>query len=135
MPLEFVNYQGTRLPDQVALKKRGVPRKTTKPEEKSFHKGWRVTGIPPGALDEAMSDHKRVSDMATKAGGKEIKPFDSALWIQNHRGKPVRSKPYELECAAKECAELAEKCGWTRIQVLEVKKVVNADPSLLKGKP
>lgn len=128
MPLEFVNYQGDKLPDPVALKKYAA-RKVVKPEEKSFHKGWKVVGVPPGALEEAREAHHRLQDMAAKAGGKEIKPFDPAAYLQNHKGKAVRSKPYEIESSAKDCAALAEKNGWTRVRIEEVKRDIRKPSS------
>lgn len=79
-------------------------------------------GIPPGALEEARDAHKRLQDMAAKAGGREIKPFDEQNWIQNHRGKAVRGKPYEIKASADECATLAEKAGWLRVRVEEIKR-------------
>jgi len=122
MALTFVNVNGDVLPDPVALKKEQKTAPKPKPEEKSFHKGWRVMGIPPGALAEARDAHKRLQDMAAKAGGREIKPFDEQNWIQNHRGKAVRSKPYEIESSAVECAALAEKVGWLRVRIEEIKR-------------
>lgn len=128
MPLEFENYLGERLPDQVALKAMTKPKKAEKKPDESYHKGWRVKGIPPGELEEAGEDHRRVELMARKSGGKEIKPFDPVLWLQKRRLKAVRSKPYEIHSSALECAAIAEKNGWLRVRVDEIKKAVAPQP-------
>ncbi len=133
MPLEFVNVNGVRITDaEIELRKDQARldasrRKRTSPDMKSFHKGWKVTGIPPGALDEARDSHRRLVEMAARSGGREIKPFDEIHWIQNHRGKAVRAKPYETRSAADDCAALAEKCGWTRVRIEEVKREAARD--------
>lgn len=59
MTLQFVNYQGQPLHickldlHQKERKTRAVP--------DSFHKGWRVQGIPPGALQKARDRHLMLS--------------------------------------------------------------------------
>lgn len=40
----------------------------------------------------------------------------------NAKLKPVRSRPYGIPDAAKQCAEMAEKAGWLRVQVVELKQ-------------
>lgn len=128
MPLEFVNVRGEVISNaQITLRKaeahqEAAWKKRAAPDLKAFHKGWKVTGIPPGALEEARNDHRRAEEMATRSGGKGIKPFDELHWTQNHRGKAVRAKPYETRSAAEGCATLAEKYGWTRVRIEEVKR-------------
>ena len=127
MPLEFVNIHGDRISDahithRKAQAQQDAARKKKAVDQKAFHKGWKVTGIPPGALDEARADHRRVAEAMTRSGGKEVKPFDEANWIQNCRGKAVRAKPYETQSAADECAALAQKCGWIRVRVEAVSR-------------
>lgn len=134
MPLEFVNVEGARITDaQIKARKQSArtdaSRRKKTADDKSFHKGWRVTGIPPGALDAARAARIRLCEMAAKAGGKQIKPFDEAAWLQKHKGKAVRAKPYELEQAARDCAALAAKAGWLRVQINEVKRDVRKSSS------
>lgn len=130
MPLQFVNVRGEVISDaKITLRKaqahqEAARKKRATPDVKAFHKGWKVTGIPPGALEEARDDHRRVAEMAARSGGRELKPFDEAGWMQNHRGKAVRAKPYETRGAADDCAALAERCGWTRLRIEEVKREV-----------
>lgn len=71
MPMRFVNIHGEVLPDPVARKLYSKASPRPKAEDKSYHKGWRVIGIPPGALEEARDDHRRVVEMAEKSGGRE----------------------------------------------------------------
>lgn len=121
MALTFVNVNGDVLPDPVALKQHQKAAPRPKPEEKSFHKGWRVMGIPPGAMEEARAEALRLGRIEEQ-NGRVAKEFDEQNWIQNHRGKAVRSKPYEIESSAMECAALAEKAGWLRVRIEEIKR-------------
>ena len=74
----------------------------------SVHKGWRVSGIRPGKLDEARQSHERLCQMAQKADHKPPKPFDKASWLRT----AVRSKPYILQKGAQQCKELTIKADW-----------------------
>lgn len=116
--LNFVNYKGESLPPPASTVPKLVKRRET-PD--SFHRGWRVVGIPPGAVEEAEQEHSR-RQIPLAAAGKESKPFDRGNWIMNAKKKPVRAKPYELPGSAKECAELAEKAGWLAVEIREIKK-------------
>ncbi|CUB01293.1 hypothetical protein Ga0061062_112141 [Comamonas thiooxydans] len=44
-------------------------RLAAKADPVSVHKGWRVSGIKPGMLDEAKQAHERLCQMAQKARG------------------------------------------------------------------
>ncbi|WP_233425209.1 hypothetical protein [Comamonas thiooxydans] len=90
----------------------------------SVHKGWRVSGIKPGMLDEAKQAHERLCQMAQKAGGKPPEPFDEGAWLRPAKRTAVRSKPYPLQEAAQLCKELAIKAGWLEVHLQEIKKVV-----------
>ena len=90
----------------------------------SVHKGWRVSGIKPGLLEEAKQAHGRLCQMAQKAGGKPLEPFDETAWLRTAKLTAVRSKPYILQEAALQCKELAIKAGWLDVQIQEVRKVV-----------
>lgn len=94
----------------------------------TFHKGWRVVGRPPGALEAAKLAAERdwaeylqmqpKEIMARYPGGKGIpKPWDESSWRRNAPLKAVRSKPYEVHAAALECAGLAKLAGWTDVRI------------------
>lgn len=126
MPLEFVNLLGEKISDaQMQARKAEAhqeqARRKKSVDDKSFHKGWRVTGIPPGALEEARTEALRLGRIEEQ-NGRAAKEFNDMSWIQNHRGKAVRSKPYEIKDSADECAALAEKAGWLRVRVEEIKR-------------
>ena len=59
MTLQFVNYQGQPL----HICKPAVRQEDRKARAvaDSFHKGWRVQGIPPGALQKARDRHLMLS--------------------------------------------------------------------------
>ena len=97
-------------------------RAAAKADAIALHKGWRVTGIPPSTLEDAMASHERVRELAAKAGGKPIEPFNQETWLRKQRRVAVRSKPYSLEQAAHDCRDLAIKCGWIDVRVNEIKK-------------
>ena len=131
MSLTFVNYQGREITaGRIAeMRNEGLEQErqrkaTRKADPASIHKGWRVTGIPAGKLEEAKESHERLRAMAKKAGGTPPEAFDPAAWRCKAKRLPVRSKPYNLQSAAMDCKLLAEKAGWLDVQIQEIKKVV-----------
>lgn len=120
MSLEFVNIHGT--PIGAAFLNAPAPKRKPKEQPESFHNGWRVQGIPPGALEEARAEHARATKAAQVNLTKPPKEWDEANWLMNAKRKAVRSKPYEVVGAARECAALAEKAGWLRVEIIELKK-------------
>lgn len=125
MALAFVNLLGESLDSVVenAKKKKPAVKRAAQPA-KSFHNGWRVTGLPPGSLEAAKASRESDIKSAIANARKIPQPFDSALWLATAKQKPVRSKPYELVSAAIECKSLAEKAGWLNVQVQELKQEV-----------
>lgn len=131
MSLTFVNHNGDPITDSrmAAMRAQGMElerqrRLAAKADAVSAHKGWRVSGIKPGLLEEAKQAHGRICQIAQKAGGKPPEPFDETGWLRTAKRTAVRSKPYPLQEAAQQCKELAVKAGWLEIQILEIKKVV-----------
>lgn len=119
MSLTFVNIHGEQITTAriASMKAFGASqerrkRAAAKADSVATHKGWRVTGIPPGALEDAMASHQRVLELAAKAGGKPIEPFCRDTWLRKQRRVAVRSKPYSIEQAANDCRDLAIKLGW-----------------------
>ena len=101
-----------------------------------FHKGWRVQGHPPGAMEQARAEANRLVDMwnsqseqekaeAIRAGDRQPPQWDERIWRTSTKKKPVRSKPYEIADAARVCAEMATKAGWLDIEVAELKRSKN----------
>lgn len=134
--MTYVNYLG----DEIGLIDHGRAPKPKK-EESSYHNGWRVQGIPPGALEEAERRHPQlIADAKSwnervasgNANGKAVPvpgPWDADKWLNDAKRKPVRSKPYGVEAAAHECKALAERSGWLRVEVVELKKEVRKEPA------
>jgi hypothetical protein len=116
--MTYVNYLG----EEIGLIDHGRPKKAKK-DEQSHHNGWRVQGIPPGALEEARKS-AAAEAAYVRSQGKQSKEWDEQHWLMNAKRKPVRSKPYEVPQAAQECKALAEKSGWLRVEIVELKKVV-----------
>lgn len=114
----FVNINGD--PITFISEERVKHPKKEQPEE--FHNGWRAQGIPPGALEAARDWHRNEVKYAQLHNTKMPKDWDEQHWLMTARRKPVRSKPYEVPEAAQECKALAEKAGWLRVEVLELKK-------------
>jgi hypothetical protein len=119
--MTYVNYRG----EEIGLIDHGRAPKA-KRDEKSYHNGWSVQGIPPGSLEDARAAHKRLTDMARNSGGKEIKAWDEEHYLMNAKRQPVRRKPFEIPGAATECKALAERMGWLRVEIVELKKEVRA---------
>ena len=131
MSLTFVNHNGDPITDSrmAAMRAQGMElerqrRLAAKADVVSVHKGWRVSGIKPGMLDEAKQAHERLCQMAQKVGGKPPEPFDEGAWLRTAKRTAVRSKPYPLQEAAQLCKELAIKAGWLEVHLQEIKKVV-----------
>lgn len=131
MSLTFVNHNGDPITDSrmAAMRAQGMElerqrRLAAKADAVSVHKGWRVSGIKPGALEEAKQAHERLCHMAQKAGGKPPAPFDETAWLRTAKRTAVRSKPYLLQEAAQLCKELAIKTGGLEVQIQEIKKTV-----------
>lgn len=117
--MSFVNVFGEAVSiERLAAAK---PKRPKKEQAESYHNGWRVQGIPPGALEDAYKGHLAQAAML-RAGGKEAKEWSEEHWLMNAKRKPVRSKPYEVPQAAQECKAMAEKAGWLRVEVVELKK-------------
>lgn len=124
MPLDFVNVHGETIPEFVIAKGlaggRATAQKRDAPDR--FHKGWKVTGVWMGALQDARAKAEKDAKAAREIG-REPKEWNEQQWLMNAKGKPIRSKPYEVPEAAEECKALAEKSGlWLRVQVIEIKK-------------
>lgn len=71
MTLQFVNYQGQPL--HICKLDLHQKERKTKATPDSFHKGWRVQGIPPGALEKARDRHLMLAH-----GGVVARPSRSA---------------------------------------------------------
>jgi hypothetical protein len=118
--MTYVNFRG----EEIGLIDHGRAPKPKKDEE-SYHNGWRVQGIPPGELEAARESREKLDADARRAG-REPQPWDEGAWLMNARRKPVRSKPYSIEAAARDCKALAERSGWLRVEIVELKKEVRA---------
>lgn len=98
-----------------------MPRAVTRRDgPDQFHKGWRVVGIPPGAVEAAETERNRLQ--ALMRDWTKRKPFDRGLWIANAKKKPIRPKPYEIKESAEVCAGLAKRSGWLSVELVEIKK-------------
>ena len=130
----YVNYRGER----IGLVDHGM-RKRAKPEEESFHKGWRVVGIRPGALQEEEKRHPQLiadtvawnervaSDKSAGRARPVPGPWDPVRWLKETKKTPIRSKPYSLQSAAAECKALAERAGWLAVEIVEIKREAQKD--------
>lgn len=123
--LTFVNIHGATV--SVAPFKQVARPRSAGPEQ--FHKGWRVIGIPPGAFESAKADRQReIADMLRwneryPANAKKVPAeLTYEAFCTVFKGKPVRNKPYEVIDAARVCKELAERAGWDRVELVEIKR-------------
>lgn len=113
--IAFVNIHGKPV-STVAVKADKRPKRIA-PE--SYHKGWSVLGVAPERVTKAEADHV---ERMKKAGTAE--DFDPEAWIKNASLKPARTKPFEIESAAAECAALARRSGWHRVEIRRLAKGV-----------
>jgi hypothetical protein len=121
--LRYVNLAG----EPVSLDPSLHARKREKKEPSSYHKGWRVLGLPKGAIEEARLHHEaaRTDALRRAQDDKSVKvpkAWDLEAWLRTCKKKSVRSKPYELLDAAEQCKTLAEKEGWTHVEVRAISR-------------
>lgn len=120
---DYVNCFGKPIGREVintslaAESKRKPSNSSAPPQE--YHKGWKVVGVPPGAVEEAEAEHNKVQLSKPEKYREE---FRREHWLANRQGKPVRPAPYFIKSAAEVCADLARKAGWLNVQVVEVAK-------------
>lgn len=134
MPLTFtVNGQQVTAEQFEAMAQKKKPRAPK--DAVGYHKGWRVVGHAPGAMEEAQRENQaaiagyRNASPSRRAemGLKEPKPWDEDFWRRNARKTAIRSKPYDIYSSAELCADMARKEGWEDVEIVEVKKEVRND--------
>lgn len=136
--MNYVNANGQPLNiagmEALAKMQRRPVAKKDAPAE--FHKGWRVQGHPPGAMEEARNESERLTRLwdlqgeqqkaeALRGGERPPPTWNSRAWRTSTKKKPVRSRPYEVPEAARLCADMATKGGWLDIEVVELKRSKN----------
>jgi hypothetical protein len=103
----------------------GLRRVETRSEAKRSD-GFVVTGYSPEDWsDRAVTyDHelKRFQDAGLGAKNPGTLDEFTAKWMQENKPKRARSKPYEVEAAADQCAEMMRKAGWLHVTVSELLK-------------
>jgi hypothetical protein len=104
--LTFVNIHG----QPVNVLAKPPKEKKPRPEQRSYHRGWRVRGV-------ARSDFDLAKTLAKNNG----EDFDEENWLMNATKTNIRSKPYEVHSAAEVCRLMALKAGWLRVVIEEVK--------------
>lgn len=82
----------------------------------SYHKGYRVVGVPPRDVDGARRKHLAAQTMAGIP-----KEWDENEWLMKARRKPVNARPYELRAGAEQCAHLAINALWQRVEIVELR--------------
>jgi hypothetical protein len=110
MSLRYVNFRG----DTVLIASLGGPAKKAAPKKKAaeYHKGWAVLGVDPERVIKAQEEHEYHALRQQRE-----RAFDADKWIKDAPLKPARTKPFEVESSAYQCAELARKAGWHRVTV------------------
>ena len=135
MSLKFVNIHGDAISEgrMQAAAAQQARRKAVTEKPAEFHKGFKVVGHPPPALEQARTlaikrwqDWHALNDEERKKrraeGEKEPKPWDEPVWRSTTKPKAVRSKPYEVPEAAEQCAAMARKAGWLDVAVVAIAK-------------
>lgn len=92
--------------------------------------GFVVLGFPRDYLETAEREHNirreelLALERTNKLGPKEKvpAPWNEEVFMRTGKPKRARTKPYELEAAADECAELCRKAGWKNVRVEELMK-------------
>ena len=85
-------------------------------QPQTYHKGYRVVGVPPRDVDDARRKH-----YAAQAMARDPKVWDEKEWLMQSRRKPVNARPYELRAGAEQCAQLAINAHWKRVEIVELR--------------
>lgn len=103
-----------------------------KPKPKSegpdaFHKGFRAEGYPPGfvvaaeaAANAAIIQWNQADD-SYRNGRKAPQMWNFNTWSNRVKRKPIE-KPFASEESAETAKALAERAGWTHVQVVALKR-------------
>lgn len=134
MSFQFVNADGEAVNIE-ALKAKYKPAKSAKQaavkvesrEEAKLSLGFVASGFSPERLVEAKRIHEKDIEGACawnkKHPDKPVKvpaPWDEDTYMRNAKPTKARSKPYDLESAADQCAELLRRAGWKSVRVEEI---------------
>ncbi|MNL25072.1 hypothetical protein D3C87_1465370 [compost metagenome] len=102
--MAFVNIHGQPIAVPESSEKKAKST-SSKPKLEVYHKGWIVTGHSP----------EQVADYKAKLPAGEA--FNQLIFARRTKFRKVRTKPYESNEAAQQCAKMAEKEGWLNVEV------------------
>jgi hypothetical protein len=86
--------------------------------------GFAVLGYSPAHWAQRETDYTAAMLSFKTGGGKNPGTAEefTTRWMQKNKPKRARTKPYEIESAADQCAELMRKAGWLHVRVEELMK-------------
>lgn len=116
--MTFVNIHGQPI-DIAALATKKVSK--VKMPTTSVHKGFQPMGYSQEQISEARRKHESDSRLETQAGRPPLEPFSIDGFLRKAKPKKI-GKPLSSHDAANVAASLAEKGGWVRVHVVELKK-------------
>ena len=116
--MTFVNIHGKPL-DIASLTTEKVG-KAAAPKE-SQHKGFQAVGYSPEQIEEAKRKHKADSDFEVQHGRPPLQPFSIDSYTRSSRPKKIE-KPKATHEAAYLACQIAERAGWIKTSVVELKK-------------
>lgn len=133
MSFQYVNANGEPL-NIKALEGKHAPMKATKETLKRVDSrsdakvsdGFVVLGYQPEVWADIEVYYGHAVKANENAPEKNKHPGTLAeftqRWMSKNKPKRARTKPYELESAADQCAELCRKAGWMHVRVEELMK-------------
>ncbi len=133
MTVDFVTPSGERWNPNKQTASFVAKPKVAREQAKAFHKGWSVEGYPPKFLVDAeakavrrLAEWQAMTPMQQakkiKDGDRIPKPWDEARFMAKNKRHKVRNRPFEIVSAAEQCKGLAERDGWTHVQVTALTK-------------
>lgn len=134
MSIQYVNAAGQPVNIAELAQKHKPPPKAAASALKRTHErdkakvsdGFVVTGYSQEQMQARDADYLEAKarfdkgELRAKAPG-TLDEF-TARWMSKNKPKRARSKPYEIEQAADQCAELMRKAGWLYVRVDELMK-------------
>lgn len=118
---EIAKKQAKKTPTRSAF-----VRKVDNHQEATLSYGWVVSGYSPDRWNARVHDYELAKDDHRKAPLKVKSPGSledfERTWMKKNKPKKLRSRPYEIESAAKQCAAMAAADGYIHVTVEEILK-------------
>ena len=117
MPLEIVDGSGNLWQPKVLMQKKTAPQI----RDKNWFSGYHVYGVTDEDIAKGRAAHEEENNIRASQHKDPLPPFDEDTFIRGAKPSKLSGKPFMLEQAANQYAELQKKAGR---HAVSVKKLV-----------